>query len=275
MDIYYPLFEEVLHGKLSPEREEHVDGLHFTRKLEKMSIGKSRFKGAYQLYFYDATSAKERYYQSILLQELEGYCCDVVEELRQEMSIEVLRYRKKQLLSDHLTTCLMRLGEHLRNRDYRLSNLEPNGITVAAETHSNSYIYQLLKCCLIKAYLEIQYALGRVVSSPLDEKVIRATLVGEVPPIEKLYIQRNKQLPEKEMKTSAKETTPLNELKVPVVSSFYTTAEVCTLLRKSESTINRWVQAGKLDAVKVGKAYRFPKDKMDNFIAGLKGVNKK
>lgn len=274
MDIYYPLFEEILHGQLSPERGENADGLHFTRKLQKLLVGRNRFTGVYQLWYYDASSAKEQYYRTILLQELDGYCFDVVEELKQETNVDVLRYRRKQLLSDHLTTCLMRLGERIRTGGYALSCLASDTPGVSTEAYANSYVYHLLKCCLIKAYLEIQNVLERVVASPIDEKMIRATLVGESLPIDRLYLQRNKIIAEKGVKIPPRQASPPKEPNAPVASPFYTTAEVCELLRLSESTVNRRVLAGELHAVKVGKAYRFPKEEMDHYLNELKGRSK-
>ncbi len=37
----------------------------------------------------------------------------------------------------------------------------------------------------------------------------------------------------------------------------YTSAQVCELLQISDSTLRRWVKAGKLPYAQIGKGYRF------------------
>ncbi|HMK96545.1 MAG TPA: helix-turn-helix domain-containing protein [Acidimicrobiales bacterium] len=51
-------------------------------------------------------------------------------------------------------------------------------------------------------------------------------------------------------------------------SRYVTVAEVADLLRVSNMTVYRLVQAGELPAVRVGRSYRIREEDVDRFIAG-------
>jgi len=46
----------------------------------------------------------------------------------------------------------------------------------------------------------------------------------------------------------------------------YTIDEVAKMLRVSYLTVYRWIQAGKLPAIKAGKQYRITKNQLDKFL---------
>ena len=47
---------------------------------------------------------------------------------------------------------------------------------------------------------------------------------------------------------------------------YYTIEEVAEMLKVAYLTVYRWIQAGKLNAVKAGKQYRIKKDDLDSFL---------
>jgi excisionase family DNA binding protein len=57
---------------------------------------------------------------------------------------------------------------------------------------------------------------------------------------------------------------PLSETK----TTYVTVAEVASLLRVSNMTVYRLIQAGDLAAVRVGKSYRLRSEDVDRFLAG-------
>ena len=58
-------------------------------------------------------------------------------------------------------------------------------------------------------------------------------------------------------------------IKVKVMQDeYYTLKEVAKMLKISYMTVFRWVQAGKLKAVKVGKQNRVKKEILEKFIEG-------
>ena len=51
-------------------------------------------------------------------------------------------------------------------------------------------------------------------------------------------------------------------------SRFVTVSEVANLLRVSNMTVYRLVQAGQLPAIRVGRSYRIRDDDVDKYLAG-------
>lgn len=47
---------------------------------------------------------------------------------------------------------------------------------------------------------------------------------------------------------------------------YYTIEEVAEMLKVAYLTVYRWIQAGKLNAVKAGKQYRISKEEVNKFI---------
>ena len=50
-------------------------------------------------------------------------------------------------------------------------------------------------------------------------------------------------------------------------SQFYTVAEVAKVLRVSNMTVYRLINAGQLNAVRVGKSYRLREEDVDGYLA--------
>ncbi|HQF37160.1 MAG TPA: helix-turn-helix domain-containing protein [Candidatus Dojkabacteria bacterium] len=48
--------------------------------------------------------------------------------------------------------------------------------------------------------------------------------------------------------------------------TYYTIDEVAKMLKVAYLTVYRWIQSGKLEAVKAGKQYRISKPSLDKFI---------
>jgi len=47
---------------------------------------------------------------------------------------------------------------------------------------------------------------------------------------------------------------------------YYTIEEVAVMLKVAYLTVYRWIQSGKLNAVKAGKQYRIEKETLNHFI---------
>lgn len=47
---------------------------------------------------------------------------------------------------------------------------------------------------------------------------------------------------------------------------FYTVKEICEILKIKPLTVYRWLKAGKLKAVKIGKSFRVEKSEFEKFI---------
>lgn len=51
---------------------------------------------------------------------------------------------------------------------------------------------------------------------------------------------------------------------------YYTIEEVAKMLKVAYLTVYRWIQAGRLNAVKAGKQYRIKKEDLESFLKGKK-----
>lgn len=51
---------------------------------------------------------------------------------------------------------------------------------------------------------------------------------------------------------------------------YYSIEEVASMLKVAYLTVYRWIQAGKLKAIKAGKQYRIRKEDLDNFLKDYK-----
>lgn len=47
---------------------------------------------------------------------------------------------------------------------------------------------------------------------------------------------------------------------------YYSIEEIAKMLKVAYLTVYRWVQAGKLEAIKAGKQYRVKKNDLDKFV---------
>ena len=52
---------------------------------------------------------------------------------------------------------------------------------------------------------------------------------------------------------------------------YYSIREVAKMLKVTYLTVYRWIQAGKLIALKAGKQYRIDRKNIDNFLKVYKG----
>lgn len=51
-----------------------------------------------------------------------------------------------------------------------------------------------------------------------------------------------------------------------MTETYYSIEEVAKILKVAYLTVYRWVQAGKLTALKAGKQYRIKKEDLDKFL---------
>lgn len=61
----------------------------------------------------------------------------------------------------------------------------------------------------------------------------------------------------------------------PQQEQYYSIEEVANLLKVAYLTVYRWVQSGKLSALKAGKQYRISKADLDTFLTSHKNEKQK
>ena len=294
-DIYFPLFNEILHGSLNPERPENAVGKNYGIRLQEQIVGDLQPMGAYSLQYLKPINQKTSYYRRMLLSETNGYCLDALEYLPTQIDVRIRTYLRDQILDKHLTTCLMRLGEKINTENYRLDELRKPAIEANLERLSNIYIFHLLKVCLAKAYMEVQAQLYDVLTWKYTEGVLYSSFVGEIPGMKcflkrltsdqiksrtktKIQVQDNDVFTRSESLIEKKPNEEITEKQNGTVGSIfekgfaetcYTVKEVAKKLNRTETTILRNIKSEKIKASFDGSMYWINREWFDAYMATL------
>lgn len=237
-ELYFPLFDKILQGNLNPSLEINAEGVGYHTRIQEMIFVPAEDTGIYKSVYLAPFSFKTRYYHKLLSAEVYAYIAEMQEITGNETDSRVKAFLRNQLLDKHLTTCLKRLGEYCRERNYRLQKI----VTPDTQTDNNHlsdiWIFHFLKVMLAKAYLEIQFMLKDVVHSNYNEEQLYVTLFGETLPVQRWL----KKIP---LKASAKQEGPLKstvksvERDVFDIRNYYNKSEFCELWDVSDSTFER------------------------------------
>lgn len=261
-DIYFPLFENILHGDLNPLLPANDDGYHFTARLEQMIVISVKDTGIYALTFQPPFNLKTRYYHRKILADTLLYIADMQEMLQSETNSKIRSFLRNQLLDKHLSTCLMRLGEKIQKEALHVELLNDSMDPVSNNQLSNIYVFQFLKVCIAKAYLEIQDVLADVVVVKQSEALLYTSLVGEQFPV-KQFLKRRKT---SEIKKETVHKTAINA--AISKETHYTSKEVMAVLGCSESTLLRYKKNPDFPlAVKLGNKDMYLKSEIDAWKA--------
>ena len=253
-DIYFPLFENILHGNLNPQLSANDDGYHYTARLEEMIIVTVKDTGIYGLNFQQPFNLKTRYYHRKILADTLLYIADMQEVLQEETDNRIRSFMRNQLLDKHLTTCLMRLGEKIQKEALYIELLNDSTNQVSNNQLSNIFVFQFLKVCIAKAFLEIQNMLTDVVIVKQSEAMLYSSLVCEKFPV-KQFLKRRKP---PGMKHEAAPNSTITK------KTHYTTKEALAVLGYSESTLLRQKKDHNFPvAVKQGNKDMYLKSEID------------
>lgn len=266
--LRFPLFEELLQGSLNPLLLAMAADTDYNDRIECQISNSVCDEGRYAITFRELHHVKQRYYKKLILSETYAYCNELILLLGAETSPNIRAYYRDAILDNHLTTCLKRLGEKMEAYDlnHPLDKLIEQNADI--DKICNSYVFQLLKVCLVKAYLEVQDCLIEVVHTKMSEKELYSTLLNELPPI----ITYLKVRPERQALTPPKEypianAAPANETahNEPIVSntsytsianeSYLSVKDIEAKTSWSERTIRRYITSGKLNGSKPGGSW--------------------
>lgn len=244
-DYSFPLLDQMLHGQLNPMLEENLDGYDYSIKLESQIISRIEFEGKYCINYPPFFNLKTRYYQRILQSETNIYIEEMIDMINNETNEDVRHYLRDQILDKHLTSCLKRVGEKINKLGLAIKQLLQKDEKCDKEILANTYIFHLLKVCIARAYLEIQHQLHDVIAVPMTEKMLYASFSGDSLPVYCFLRNRN----------SSPDNVAIDNKSVPTrvehEKKYYSKQEVCTLLKVSDTTLERY--AKKPDFPKVQK----------------------
>ncbi|NDP22459.1 MAG: helix-turn-helix domain-containing protein [Paludibacter sp.] len=275
LQLRFPLFEELLQGSLNPLLPAMAADTDYYDRIERQIVDSVPDEGRYAIYFREIHHVKQRYYKRLLMSETFAYCNELISILEEETSPNIRAYYRDAILDKHLTTCLKRLSEKLEASDlnHPLDKLIEQNADI--DKICNSYVLQLLKVCLAKAYLEVQDCLADVVRYKLSEKELYSSLLNELPPIKTGLKLR----PERQVKSLLKEspivhTAPAN-VATPIEpiaptsfisdEKFLSVKEIGEKTNWDERTIRRYLKDGKLKGSKPGGSWIIAQSDFDAF----------
>ena len=252
IDYYFPLFQEIMLGSMNPLLPENAEGPSWKLKVDELIFMNIPDPGVYLMEVGRPHSLKTTWYYRKIVSETYLYTEDLLQLLVGESNRKIRTWYRDQILDKHLTSCLILVGEKLK----ALESLKRDDF----DTQSNVYIFQLLKTCIAKAYLEIQYALRDVVAHPLTEEWLYKSLVVEPAPI--CRISKKSIIPP--APSAATTTQAATKAANNPTERTYNSLQVRELLGLSESTLNRKKKApGFPLSVKVGREDYYKADEVD------------
>jgi predicted DNA-binding transcriptional regulator AlpA len=261
-DYYFPLFEDILHGKLNPMLPANTDSHTYSVRLQEQIIVSVRDTGIYGLHYLKPLTLKARFYQQKIVSETLLYIADMQDYLAGETNLQIRTYLRDQMLDKHLSTCLIRLGEKIRTEKLLLSGLTEAGNDTDNNRLADIYVFHLLKVCVAKAYLEIQELLADVVAYRQTEEWLYSSLVGEIRPIRHFLQKQSKPQPTENKTAHIPQTASAPPQQSPV--EHYNTSEVYNVLRISESTLLRYKKREDFPKpVRQGNKDLYPKAEID------------
>lgn len=283
-DFRFPLFNSIMVGSLSPFLPENNYSVYLNEENDRIELDSILDEGRFGFTFYKPANFKCRYYYQKLVQETFLYCNEILQFLEEEQDTDTRAYLRLTLLDKHLRTCLIRLGEQMQTNNLQSSHfLHPTQDTLP-ELLSNSYVFQLLKVCVAKAYLEIQLALSDVIHNPLTEAMLYTAMVGELPPVKSFL----KQIPAEKLQKQplkAKATNPTEErITEPLVSTqsetgqattavdtkLHTVKDLIALKIGSDRTIRRLLEKKELIGIKQKNGWRIEDAELQHYLKNLK-----
>ncbi len=282
-EIYFPLFDDILYGSLRPELPANAEGHHYMARLQTQILPQTTPAGQYAIRFPAPVNSKTSWYSRQLINETNLYCADAVEFLSEITDERERSYWRDQILDKHLTSCLQIVGEQLRLKEYCWATFCNPTAEDGQETLSNIYIYHLLKVCVAKAFLEIQFLLPDVISWKQTEMQLYQGLAGEQPPVSLFLVKRpaqqlpptttgKKEQPVTTQKSYVDEST-LQTITKEVAESqeeYLTVQDIAKIMKKDNRTILRRIESGKLKAIKDGRNYLIHRDDFEMYRDSLK-----
>ncbi len=266
-DYYFPLFESILYGSLSPFLPANNFTVDFDEKAFGIGFDSIPDEGLYGFRFYKPANFKCRFYYHKLVQETFLYCNEILEYLAEVKDVDSQAFLGLKILDRHLKTCLLKIGETIQTNNLSLTNFLQTTQDTDPELFSNSYIFHLLKVCVAKAYLEVQFALSDVVLNPLSEAMLYTAVVREMPLV-KCYLKRlakdksdqrakvnkEKQSPQPSSEAPMESNSEMNLSKVD--TKLHSVKDLIAMKIGSDRTIRRLLEKRELIGIKQTNSWR-------------------
>ncbi len=277
LDYRFPLFDAILQGSLNPLLVENNADSGFILRLQEQIIEKSKDEGHYALTFIKWKHPKAEYYRELLVNETFAYCNELIASIREEENKQIRAFYREIILDRHLTTCMSRLGEVITKTGLKTSILTHPTPDDTIESLANSYVLHLLKVCLAKAYLEVQFVLSDVVFKPQTEMMLYSAYFHELPPVKTYLVERN--VPQF-INTTNENAVEKSEANKPGSDSFagegslsashyIVVKEAASILKVGERTIRRRLESNEIKGIKDKGKWLIDRVELNNYLNGL------
>jgi hypothetical protein len=180
LDHRFPLFDSLLYGPLDPMKPGNELNSGYEIRVQEQIFANATETGVFNMKYMPVLNVKCTYYKRLLTGETFQYCTEWLTYLQEEEDFRIRAYLKDRLLDKHLVTCLKKLGERIRQDQLQLSQLTHPTPETDIELVTNVYIFQLLKVCLAKVFLEFQHCLSDVASNKQTEAMLYSAYIGEI-----------------------------------------------------------------------------------------------
>lgn len=284
-DYRFPLFDSLLNGRLNPMLPGNSLKSDYEIRLQEQIIANANDTGIFRINFMPELNVKCKFYKRLLLSETFLYCEDVLIYLEEEKNNKIRTYLKDSILDKHLLTNLKKLGERIQQDKLNLSQLTQPTPDSDIELLSNIYVFQLLKICLLKTYLEVQHSLRDVVINHQTESMLYSAYFGEMPPVKTFLtrisapVHKKEQFPLKKEVIEKELVSPAPDIKqndiVPVTHEYYTVKEVSKILKVDDRTVCRRIEKGEIKAFKDGGKHLIDKNEFDNYLKNKTNLKQK
>lgn len=275
-DYRFPLFEGLIQGNLNPLSAQNAATTDYSLRLTEQIIDSAPGCGGFSVRFPKPAHPKQEYYLRLLINETNAYCADLISVLEGETDANIRAYLRDRILDKHLTTCLKRLGELIKEAHLPVSLLGHAALCDSAEDYYNAWVLHLLKACVAKAYLEVQRVLADVVIHPQTESGLYCTHLNELPPVQTFLLKHKEETrpPAKNACTSPtelknQEAEPPTEKHGMGDEEFLLVEEVSAMLRIGKRTVLRRVASGEIKAIKNKGKWLIYKTALERLIKDL------
>jgi len=114
----------------------------------------------YKVEFYRPFNFKTKYYHKLIIRETNKYCDRVINLISVDENLQVKKFLLNDTLNKKLKSRLIEVGKLIKEKHLDIDYIDPTKFTFEQDVDHRTtiYIIQLLKCCLIKIYLEIENA---------------------------------------------------------------------------------------------------------------------
>ena len=154
------IFEQVLRGDLQPWRQENEHNEQFASIIADIDQTEPQFQELYNFEFYRYFNNKTRYYHKLITNDTVNFCNQNIAQIGSDDDRRIIKFKLGKMLKKTLPTYLRDIAKVIKTSDYSLVYINPHKSTFDydAAHKSDTYVVQLLKVALVKAYLEIQNA---------------------------------------------------------------------------------------------------------------------